>query len=87
MGDEAVVLYNVQWRPLLNLRFIHTAGGSLNSYTATHNARLHVQSLLGVSQVWKGQGSVVKEAHLAARGQSKPRNRVGSLLLVLNESL
>lgn len=58
----------------------YMVGGSFNCYTSTYNAPLHVQSLLGVSRFCNGQVSLTQDVNLTQRGQSKPRNRVRSLL-------
>jgi hypothetical protein len=59
---------------------VYTAGGLFNCYTSICNAPLHVQRLLGISRVCNGQISLIQVVNLTVRGQSKPRNRVRSLL-------
>ena len=79
MGSEARISMQCPMAALVKPS-VYTAGGSCNCYTSTYNAPLHVQSLLGVSHVCKGQVSLMHDVNLKVRGQSKPRNRVRSLL-------
>jgi hypothetical protein len=79
MGNEARISIQCPMAAFVEPS-VYTAGGSFNCYTSTYNAPLHIGSLLGLSQVCNGQVSLLQDVNLTVRGQSKPRNRVRSLL-------